>query len=104
MVIRQPAARKFLHPQNAKSATAWIVSFMAKSCLEKKKDKVNTNGIQPASRQKFLDLQNAKSAAAWIRSFVAKCCVERIKYKINTNCIQTASRQKNSGSTVSGIT
>ena len=53
MVSRQPAHRKFLDLQNAKSATAWIMSFVAKCCLEKNKDKINTNGIKTASRQKF---------------------------------------------------
>ena len=52
MVFRQPAYQKFLNLQNAKSATAWIMSFVAKCCVEKKKDKINTTGIQKASRQK----------------------------------------------------
>ena len=49
MVSRQPADRKFLELKNAESATAWIVSFVAKCCVEKKKDKIDTNGIQKAS-------------------------------------------------------
>ena len=53
MVSRQPAYRKFLDLQNAKSATAWIMSFVSKCCFEKNKDKINTNGIHTASRQKF---------------------------------------------------
>ena len=53
MVSRQPADKKFLDLHNAESATAWIMFFAAKCCLEKKKDKINTNGIQTASRQKI---------------------------------------------------
>ena len=53
MVSRQPADRNFLDLQNAESATAWIMSFVAKCCVEKTKDKINTNGIQKASRQKI---------------------------------------------------
>ena len=37
MVSRKPAARKILDLQNAKSAVAWIRSFVAKCCVEKKK-------------------------------------------------------------------
>ena len=39
MVSRKPAARKILDLQNAKSAAAWIRSFVAKCCVEKKKGK-----------------------------------------------------------------
>ena len=53
MVSRQPADRKLIDLQNAESATAWIMSFVTKCCVEKKKDKINTNGIQTASRQKI---------------------------------------------------
>ena len=53
MVSRQPAYRKFLDLQNAKSATAWIMSFVSKCCLEKKKDKIDTNDFQIASIQKI---------------------------------------------------
>ena len=53
MVIREPTDRKFLDLQNAESATAWIMFFVAKSCVEKKKDKINTNGNQTASSQKI---------------------------------------------------
>ena len=53
MVSKQPADRNFLDIQNAESATAWFMSFVAKCCKEKKKDKINTNGIQTASIQKI---------------------------------------------------
>ena len=53
MVSRQPADRNFLDLQNAESATAWIMFFVAKCCVEKKKDKINTIGIQTASTQKI---------------------------------------------------
>ena len=53
MVSRKPADRKFLDQQNAETATAWIMSFVAKCCVEKKRDNVNINGIQTASRQKI---------------------------------------------------
>ena len=53
MISRQPADRKLLDLQNAESATAWIMSFVAKCCVEKKKDKINTNGIQTASIKKI---------------------------------------------------
>ena len=64
MVSRQPAYRKFLDLQSAKSAAAWIRSFVAKCCVEKRKDKININGIHTGQQTKFLDLQNAKSATA----------------------------------------
>ena len=35
MVSRKPAARKILDLENAESATAWIIPFVAKSCVEK---------------------------------------------------------------------
>ena len=35
MVSRQPADRNFLDLQNAESATAWVMSFMVKGCVEK---------------------------------------------------------------------
>ena len=44
MVSRQAEDRKILDPQNAESATAWIMSFVAKCRAEKKEDKVNTDG------------------------------------------------------------
>ena len=53
MVSRQPADRNFLDLQNAESATLWIMSFVAKCCVEKRKDKININGIQTASGQKI---------------------------------------------------
>ena len=36
--------RKILDLQNAKSATAWIMSFVAKCRAERKEDKINTHG------------------------------------------------------------
>ena len=53
MVSRQPADRKLLDLKNVESATAWIMSFVAKCCVENEKDKINTNGIQTASRQQI---------------------------------------------------
>ena len=53
MVSKQPADRNFLDIQNAESATAWIMSCVAKCCVEKKKDKININGIQAASIKKI---------------------------------------------------
>ena len=53
MVSRQPAYRKFLDLRNAKSANAWVASFVAKCCVDKKKDKINANGIQTAGIQKI---------------------------------------------------
>ena len=44
MVSRQPADRRTLELQNAESATAWIMSFVAKCTCEKKEDKINTVG------------------------------------------------------------
>ena len=43
-VSRPPADRQYLDLQNAESATAWIMSFVAKCQTEKKEDKVNTDG------------------------------------------------------------
>ena len=78
MVSRKPAARKVLDLQNAESATAWIMSFVAKGCVEKIRERRTPMvSRQPADRN-FLDLQNAESATAWIMSFVAKCFVEKI--------------------------
>ena len=53
MVSRQPADKKFLDLQKAESGNMLIMSFVAKCCVEKKKDKINTNGIQTASREKI---------------------------------------------------
>ena len=44
MVSRPATDRQILDLQNAESATAWIMSFVAKCRAEKKEDKVNTNG------------------------------------------------------------
>ena len=44
MVSRPAADRKILDLQNAEPATAWIISFVAKCCAEKKEDKVNNYG------------------------------------------------------------
>ena len=44
MVSRPPNDRQTLDLQNAESCTAWIMSFVAKVCTEKKEDKVNTDG------------------------------------------------------------
>ena len=44
-VVSRPATdRHSLDLQNAESATAWIMSFVAKCCAEKKEDKVNNDG------------------------------------------------------------
>ena len=44
-IVSTPAiGRQILDPQNAESATAWIMSFVAKCRAEKKKDKVKTDG------------------------------------------------------------
>ena len=51
MVSRQPADRKFLDLQNAESTNALIMSSVAKFCVDKKKDKINSSGIHKASRQ-----------------------------------------------------
>ena len=44
MVSRPATDRQNLDLQNAESATAWIVSFVAKCGAEKKEDKINTDG------------------------------------------------------------
>ena len=44
MVSRPATDRQTLDLQNAESATAWIMYFVAKYRAEKKKDKVNTDG------------------------------------------------------------
>ena len=44
MVSRPPNNRQTLDLQNAKSCTAWIMSFVAKGCAEKNEDKINTDG------------------------------------------------------------
>ena len=44
MVSRPATDRQILDLQNAESATAWIMSFVAKCRAEKKEDKVNTDG------------------------------------------------------------
>ena len=44
MVSRPATDRQILDLQNAESATAWIMSFVAKSRAEKTEDKVNTDG------------------------------------------------------------
>ena len=45
MVSRPPNDRRTLDLQNAESCTAWIMSFVAKCRAEKKKDKVNNDGM-----------------------------------------------------------
>ena len=60
MVSGKPAVRKFLDLQNAESTIAWIMSFVAKCCKEKKKDKINTNGIQTATIQKISESTECK--------------------------------------------
>ena len=43
--MSRPATdRRILDLQNAESATAWIMSFVAKCRAEKKEDKVNNDG------------------------------------------------------------
>ena len=44
MESRPAADRQFLDLQNAESAIAWIMSFVAKCRAQKKEDKVNTDG------------------------------------------------------------
>ena len=44
MVSRPATDRQILDLQNAESATAWIMSFVAKCRAEKKEDKVNNDG------------------------------------------------------------
>ena len=44
MVSRPTTDRQILDLQNAESATAWIMYFVAKCCAEKKEDNVNTDG------------------------------------------------------------
>ena len=44
MLSRPPNDRQTLDLQNAESCTAWIMSFVAKCCAEKKEDKVNNDG------------------------------------------------------------
>ena len=43
MVSRPTTDRQILELQNAESATAWFMSFVAKCRAEKKEDKVNTD-------------------------------------------------------------
>ena len=43
IVSRSATDRQILDLQNAESATAWILYFVAKCCAEKKEDKVNTD-------------------------------------------------------------
>ena len=50
MVLSPLNDRQTLDLQNAKSCTAWIMSYVAKCHTEKKEDKVNTDGT-------ILDLQ-----------------------------------------------
>ena len=45
LIVSRPATdRQILDLQNAKSAIAWIMSFVAKCRAEKKEDKVNNDG------------------------------------------------------------
>ena len=44
MVYRPATDRQILDLQKAESATAWIISFVAKSRAEEREDKVNTDG------------------------------------------------------------
>ena len=44
MVSRPPADRQLFELQNAESANAWIMSFVAKCRTEKKEDEINNNG------------------------------------------------------------
>ena len=44
MVSRPPKDRQTLDLQNVESCTAWIMSFVAKCCAEKKEDKINKDG------------------------------------------------------------
>ena len=43
-VSRPPAERKILDLQDAESAIAWIMSFVAECCAEKKDDELNIDG------------------------------------------------------------
>ena len=43
-VFRLTTDREILDRQNAESANAWILSFVAKCRAEKKEDKINTHG------------------------------------------------------------
>ena len=50
MVSRPPPESQLLELQNAESTKVWIKFFVAKSCAEKKEDKINTHDT-------ILDLQ-----------------------------------------------
>ena len=55
MVSRPNTDRQILHLQNAESATAWILSIVAKCQAEKKKEKINTGGnVQDLQETNFL--------------------------------------------------
>ena len=43
MVFRPPTDQQVLDMQNVESFTLWIVSFVAKCCVEKEKNKPNTD-------------------------------------------------------------
>ena len=58
----------WIYRMQNESATACIVSFGANCCVEKKKDKINTNSIQTASSQKNFGSTECKIS----------CCVDEV--------------------------
>ena len=75
MVSRLPTDRQILDLPNAESATAWIISSVAKCRAEKKEEKINTCGtilyLQVASHFPIMCRQDAirrlrSLMSAWI--------------------------------------
>ena len=73
MVSRPATDRQILDIQNAESATAWIMSFVAKCRAEKKEDKVNNNGtVQDLQVTNLFLIMCGQDAIIKLRSLISR--------------------------------
>ena len=82
MVSRSTTERQILDLQNAETATAWIMSFVAKCRAEKKEDKVNTDGtVQDLQVTNLFLSMCAQDAIIKLRSLMSPRNLIDILYK-----------------------
>ena len=82
MVSRPATDRQILDLQNAESATAWIMSFVAKFCAKKKEDNINTYGtIQDLQATNFFLSMCRKNAIIELRSLISPRNLIETSYK-----------------------
>ena len=82
MLSRPTTDRQNLDLQNAESATAWILSFVAKCRAEKKEDKINTNDtVQELQVTNFFLSMWGQEAIIKIRSLISPRSLIDTPYK-----------------------